>query len=291
LKNIKAHLALFSVALIYGANYTIAKEVLDPGHVKPIGFIALRVIAAFLLFSIVNLFSVKEKIEKSDWKLIFLCAVTGVFVNQISFFTGLKMTTAIHGALILTITPIIVLLAAALLLNESITKTKILGILIGMTGAAYLILAGSSINFKTEQITGDLLILVNAVFYGFYLVLVRKLMTKYHPFTILSRVFFLGLLMVLPFGWSELQEVEWNNFSTEIWAAVAYVMFFTSFVAYLLNAFALQRVTASIAGIYIYLQPIIASAISIYFAKDVMTPDKLISAALIFTGVYLVSKK
>ena len=291
MKNIKAHLALFTVALIYGANYTIAKEVLDPGYVKPIGFITLRAGAGFVLFTLISVFFIKEKIKKSDWKLVFLCALFGVFINQVSFFVGLKMTTAIHASLIMTITPIIVLITAAVLLKESITKTKILGILIGMSGAAYLILSGGSIDFQSKQITGDLLVLLNSSSYGMYIVLVRKLMADYHPFTILSRVFMLGFLMVLPFGWGDLQAIEWSNFSTGIWAAIAYVLIFTTFFAYLLNAFALKRLTATVASVYIYLQPIIAATIAISFAKDVLTTEKLISATLIFTGVYLVSKK
>lgn len=291
LKNIKAHIALFTVALIYGANYTVAKEVLDPGHIKPIGFIALRITTGMVLFGFIATFFIKEKIKKEDWKLVALCALFGVVINQLCFFWGLKMTTAIHSALLLTVTPIIVLIASAILLREAITSRKTIGILIGMAGAAFLILSGKSIGFHSEQITGDLFILINSVSYGLYLVLVKKLMKTYHPFTILSRMFAFGFLIVLPLGWSDLQAVEWSSFSENIWLAVGYVLLLTTFLNYLLNATALKTVSATVAGIYIYLQPIVATLISIGFAKDVMSADKLISAVLIFTGVYLVSQK
>lgn len=291
LKNIKAHIALFAVALIYGANYTIAKEVLDPGHIKPIGFITLRITTGMVLFGLITTFFIKEKIKKEDWKLVILCALFGAVINQLCFFIGLEKTTAIHGALLLTVTPIIVLIASAILLREAITFRKTIGILIGMAGAAFLILSGKSISFHSEQIKGDLFVFINSVSYGLYLVLVRKLMKTYHPFTILSRMFAIGFLVVLPLGWSDLQEVEWSSFSGKIWLAVGYVLFFTTFLTYLLNATALKTVPATVAGIYIYLQPIIATLISVSFAKDVMSADKLISAILIFTGVYLVSKK
>lgn len=288
---LKAHLALLCVAFIYGANYTIAKEVLDPGHVKPVGFIVLRAGSGMLLFGILSLFFIKEKVQKSDWGLIFLCALFGIVINQVSFFMGLEKTTAIHASLILTITPIIVLIASAILLREAITKTKVLGILIGLSGAAYLIASGKNIDFSSDQIFGDLLVLLNSTSYGLYLVLVRKLMKRYNPITILSRLFFFGFLILLPLGWNDLQIAEWSSFSGNIWLAIIYVLIFTTCFAYLLNAYALKRVTATVAGIYIYLQPIIAAGIAIAFAKDVMTPEKLISAVLIFTGVYLVSKK
>ncbi len=291
MKNFTAHLALFSVALIYGANYTIAKEVLDPGFVKPIGFILLRATAGLVLFNLVRYLYVNEKIDSEDWKLIILCAFFGVFANQVPFFIGLKMTTAINASLLLTSTPIIVLVGGAILLKESITLKKAVGIILGLIGAIYLILNGNSVSLKSEQLMGDLLVFLNAVSYAFYLVLVRKLMAKYNPITILSRLYIFGFLMVLPFGFQDVAEINWNNFSTGIWAAVAYVLIFTTFFAYLLNAFALKKVPAAIVGIYIYLQPIIASAIAISYGKDYLTIDKVIAAIFIFTGVFLVSRK
>ena len=291
MKKISAHLALFSVALIYGANYTIAKEVLDPGYVKPIGFILLRSIAGVFLFNFMRVVFINEKVEKQDWKLIALCAFLGVFANQIPFFLGLKLTTAINASLLLTITPIVVLVAGAFILKEKITWTKALGILIGLTGAAYLILYGESVSFSKDQLIGDLLVFLNSVSYGLYLVFVRKLMAKYDPITILSRMYIFGFFMVLPFGYHEVSIIKWSEFSSDIWLSISYVLVFTTFLAYLLNAFALKRVSATIVSIYIYLQPILASAIAISLGKDYLTVDKVIAATLIFTGVFLVSKK
>lgn len=291
MKKISAHLALLSVALIYGANYTIAKEVLDPGYVKPIGFILLRSVAGVILFNLVRFAFVNEKVEKQDWKLIALCAFLGVFANQVPFFLGLKLTTAINASLLLTITPIIVLIAGAIILKEKITWSKALGILVGLTGAAYLILYAEAVSFSQDQLIGDLLVFLNSVSYGLYLVFVRKLMAKYSPITVLSRMYIFGFFMVLPFGYSEVAAVQWSELPTGIWLAVSYVLVFTTFLAYLLNAFALKRVSATIVSIYIYLQPILASAIAISYGKDYLTVDKVIAAALIFTGVFLVSKK
>ncbi len=291
MKNIKPHLALFAVALIYGANYTIAKEVLDPGHVQPIGFIGLRAGAGMILFWMVQYFAKSEKIKKEDWKLLVLCAFLGVFTNQILFFIGLKWTSAIHASLIITGIPIAVMISAALILREKITRLKILGIIIGIIGATYLITSGKSLNFESSQILGDLCVLGNTISYGLYLVLVRRLMLTYHPFTVLRWVFTFGFLMVIPFAIPDLIQVNWSSLSGNIWAAIGYVLIFTTFLTYLLNAYALKRTTATVVGMYVYLQPIIATTIAIGFAKDVLTTPKVIAAILIFTGVWLVNKK
>ena len=286
---LKAHIALSLVALIYGANYTIAKVVLDDGYIQPLGFILMRALSGFILFSLIHQFFIKEKIEKKDIGKLILCGLFGVAVNQMFFFMGLKLTTPINASLIMTTCPIVVLIASAIILKERITPKKILGIIIGATGAIVLIAYGQEVQLQKSQMLGDLMILINSTSYGIYLVLVRSLMKKYHPFTIIKWVFSIGVVFVFPFGIKQLSVVEWSSFSPGIWIAVSFVLLFTTFLAYLFNAFALKTVQASTASIYIYLQPLIASIIAILVGGDQLVPIKLISGLFIFIGVYLVS--
>lgn len=288
---IKAHIALFSVALIYGANYTIAKEVLDNEHIKPIGFILMRVITGLVLFSIIHTLYIKEKVEKKDFIRLMLCGLFGVAINQTFFFSGLKLTTPINASLIMTTTPILVLIASSIMIGERVTLRKILGIIVGCSGAVILILNGEKINFGKEQILGDLMIFINATSYGIYLVIVKSLMKKYNPITVVKWVFVFGTLFVLPFGVGELSEVKWASFDTSIWLAIVYVLLFTTFLAYLFNTYALKIVNPSVVSIYIYLQPLLATTIALIFAKDNLAIIKVISGILIFVGVYLVSSQ
>jgi len=91
----KAHLALLSVALIYGANYTIAKNVLDQNYLESNGFILLRVISGFVLFHLVHVFFVREKVERKDIGLLALCGLFGIAMNQLFFFKGLGSSICI----------------------------------------------------------------------------------------------------------------------------------------------------------------------------------------------------
>ncbi len=288
---IKAHIALFLVALIYGANYTIAKEVLDNDHIKPIGFILMRVIIGLILFTAIHTFYIKEKVDKKDLLRLMLCGLFGVAINQTFFFSGLKLTTPINASLIMTTTPILVLIASSIMIGEKITPRKILGIIAGCSGAILLILNGRTISFEKEQVLGDLLIFINASSYGIYLVIVKSLMLKYNPITVVKWVFIFGTLFVFPFGIGELSEVRWNTFDTSIWLAIIYVLVCTTFLAYLLNAYALKTVNPSVVSIYIYLQPLLATTIALIFAKDNLVAVKVFSGILIFVGVYLVSSQ
>lgn len=289
-KVLKAHIALFLVALIYGANYSIAKVVLDDGYMGPLGFILLRVATGVLLFTLLHRFWIREKIDRADWWRLMLCGLFGVAINQMFFFMGLKLTQPIHASLLMTTTPILVLIISSLLIGERITSRKVAGVILGAVGAILLLTQDSEVEWNRSGLLGDLMVLVNATSYGLYLVLVRKLMLRYNPITVVRWVFTFGLLYVFPFGFGELNSVDWASFSKWIWLAVLYVLLFTTFFTYLFNAYALTVVSPSIVSFYIYLQPLLAATIALLMGQDQLDWLKGASAAMIFTGVYLVSK-
>lgn len=286
----KVHGALTLVGLIYGANYSIAKEVM-PQYIQPFGFTLLRISAATLLFWLYHFWKGPEKVDlKKNLPRLLLCAALGVTANQLFFLKGLNLTTPINAALIMTITPVLVLLASAVLLKERITLKKSIGISMGLTGAVLIVLQQSP-NAANGGILGDILILLNAASYGIYLVLVKPLMQHYRAATIIKWVFLFGFFMVLPFGWQEFSSTNWSVIPLPIWLAIIYVLVFTTFVAYLLNAWTLRYVNSSVVGIYIYLQPVFATLVATLWGQDQLTPQKLLYSLLIFAGVYLVSRK
>lgn len=287
---IRAHLALFMVALIYGGNYSIAKLVLETGYLQPRAFILLRVLAGITFFTVLHFIAIREKIERADLLRLALCGLFGVAINQLFFFMGLQLTKPINASLIMTTTPILVLIISALLIRERITARKIIGILTGATGAVLLVGAGRQISFDASGFLGDLMIFINASSYGIYLVIVKKMMLKYHPFTVLRWAFTFGLFLVFPFGIQELTQAQWSAFYPTLWWSLAYVLIATTILAYLLNGLALQVVNPSTASIYIYLQPVLAAFIAILLRQDQLDGIKLISALLIFAGVFLVSR-
>ncbi len=287
---LRAHFALFLVALIYGGNYSIAKVVMDGGHLTPLPFILLRVTCGTVLFWLFHAIFIRERIRRADLGRLALCGLFGVSLNQMFFFTGLDLTTPIDASLMMTTTPILVLIISALVLGESITWKKIVGIVLGASGAAFLIGYGQAIRFDREVAIGNLFILLNASFFGIYLVLVKQLMRRYQALTVVKWVFTFGLLLVIPFGWSGLMEAEWQRFDLPVWGSIAYVLLGTTFLAYLLNALALKVVNPSVVSIYIYLQPLLATGFALLMDKDTLDPVKVASGAAIFAGVYLVSR-
>jgi drug/metabolite transporter (DMT)-like permease len=289
-KNLLAHLALFGANLIYGINYTVAKDVM-PTYIEPLGFIFIRVSGALVLFWLCYKFFFYEKVAKKDIPLLALCALFGVAINQMLFFEGLNLTTPINAAVIMVVNPILVLIFAGFMSTETLSKRKWLGIGVGAIGALTLITNGGNINLSQEHFYGNTLVFINATSYAIYLVLVKSLMKKYKPITVISWVFLFGLLFVSPFGWSEFQSIEWSTMPTIIMWEVGYVVICTTFLAYLFNIYGLKTLNPSNVSTYIYLQPVLASIVAVIASSDELDFIKILSAVLICLGVYLVSHK
>ncbi|MCE2786461.1 MAG: DMT family transporter [Bacteroidota bacterium] len=287
---LKVHLSLFIVSLIYAGTFTIAKEVM-PAHVKPSAFILLRVSVAALCIFIFHSVTIKERIsEWTDIKKLFISAMFGVAFNMLLFFKGLSITTPINGAVLMMNTPIFVVVFAAFLLKEKLSIIKISGILIAAAGAIML-MGGSKFNFSTETVLGDILVSLNAIIYAFYLVYAKSLMKKYHPLTVTLWSFFFGLFLVMPFGASDFMNIQWATFTPSIWAAIAFVTVGSTFITYVLNAYALRHASSSLVGSYIYLQPVLAVFIALISGKDALTWVKALDILIIFVGVLLVNQR
>lgn len=285
-----ALIAVFLVQLLYGLNYTFAKFAMNEGFVKPFGFVLLRVLGATILFWILGAFMPKEKIDKNDYKLFLLAAIFGVATNMLLFLKGLELTTPIHASVIITITPIIILLFSSFFLKERVTGLKILGVILGFAGAVILTIYGESNRIGDNVLLGNIMVFINAISYSIYIIIIKKLTVKYHPFTFIKWLFLFGLFLVLPFGYGEMQEIQWHTFTPYAYFSVGFVIVGATFATYLLNPLALVKLKASTVGTFIYLQPVIAGVFAIFMGFDSINVVKIVAMLLIFTGVYLVSK-
>jgi drug/metabolite transporter (DMT)-like permease len=289
-KIILAHLAVIGANVIYGLNYVIAKGIM-PDYLQPRVIILFRVLGAMLVFQLVSLFFPKEKVSRKDmWRLAF-SAVFGIAVNQIMFFEGLNLSTPINASIIMVGTPILVLVFSYFIIGDSISINKLIGIALGAVGASWLILRTGSVTFSSGTFVGNLFILINASSYALFLVLIKPLMKKYSPLTIMKWLFSFGFIYVLPFGVHLALQTDYSGIPFNIWLSVAYVILFTTVLAYFLNNFSLKTISPAINSSYIYLQPFLATMVAIALGKDSLTWTEIIAALFIFTGVYFVSRK
>jgi drug/metabolite transporter (DMT)-like permease len=296
-KTLQSHLALFIVNVLYGASHVLAKGVM-PDYLTPSVFILFRVAGATLLFWLVLSLTKSKPIERKDFPLIALCGLFGVAINQLFFFHGLNLSSAINSGIIMALNPIMVVILSFFLFKERLTSLKITGITLGAVGAILLTLKASS--HVGDSRLGDLFLFLNALSYAIYLVLAKPLMKKYSPIQVITWVFTFGLIFVLLFPptLSELSQTNFQRISTEIWWKIAYVVIGVTFFTYLLTIFGLKYLSATVSSAYIYTQPVMVMLFTFLFAsihwsadyRGSITSEKILYMFVIFTGVYLTSK-
>jgi drug/metabolite transporter (DMT)-like permease len=287
-----AHWALIFTNLFFAINLTAVKHLTNLQLARPFGINLVRVGVSVFLFWVLYLFKpVNTKIEKADRIRLLLCAVTGIAINQLFFLKGLSLTYPIHAALLLLITPILIVFIAAWILKERLGLLKITGLALGISGALVLILAKDSSGNSNNVVLGDILIIINAISYTIYFILVKPLMLKYNPIVILRWVFTIGLVFVLPFGWVEFTQIPWERYTAIDFTSMGLIVMSGTFLAYLFNLYGIKTLGASIAGFYIYTQPVFAALIAMFFLHEQLSLDKIIAALLIFSGVYLANKQ
>ena len=292
----KAHVALLGANLIYGANYIIAKGIM-PEKINPNAFVFIRLACCVVLFWGIKFLFFKEKVERKDFLRLALCGLLGAAANMLFFFHGINLTSPVDASIIMTVTPVIVLIFSFFILKERITKNKLIGITIAGIGAVFLILYGNKAS-GTSSFLGNLFVFLNATCYGLYLVIVKTLMRKYNAVSVISWMFLFGLLFVSPFAINDFTNTDFEAFTTNTYLVIGYVVLFTTFFAYLFNIYALNYVTPSVTSSYIYLQPVISFIMVAMYAyllmKDEYAQDisliKILSCLIVVIGVYIISK-
>jgi len=287
----KAHIAVLSTNLFFAVNFSLVKYI-SPILVKPYAVNILRVGISLILFWLLWVMGgTKPHIKRKHWPRFFLCGLTGIAINQMFFIKGLTYTSAIHASLLILLTPLLITVFAFWALKEKFTIAKALGLALGIGGSVLLILSKEQSSSATNYLFGDMLIVINAISYTIYFIIVKPLMLEYPPLHVIRWVFTFGLIMILPFGWQEFASIPWDKFGWSHFVSILFIVVPGTFLAYFFNIYGIQHLGAGVTGSYIYTQPVFAVLIAVIFFREELTIAKLLSGLMIFLGVFLVSFK
>ncbi len=287
--NLRAHIFLFAAQVIYALNYVIAKDLMK--KINPFGLVCMRILGAGLLFWLSSFIFKQEKIERKDFYRLLAMALFGIAINQTCFIYGLSKTEPVNSAIIMISNPIAVMIFTLIVFKERITGFKILGLLFGFAGAAILLSYKGNFALGSKTLFGDLLTLINSISWAVFIVIAKPMMQKYDTITVMKWIFLFGAVYTTPFLAPYLNDVDFASFTMNIWLALTFVVVATTFLAYLLNTFALKELSPSVVSAYIYVQPFLATLFAYAMGKDEITPVKIVSGVLIISGVYFISKK
>lgn len=276
----------------YGTNVIAVKQI-APHHIQALGISFSRIFFTAILLTMFPLFNgKKERIEKKDYLLLMVAGLLGVTLNQTFSIMGIASTNPIHSSLLIMSTPIIVSVLAAIFLKESFGGNKIIGLLLGLTGAFILIKSrATSGEVHPPTMLGDVLILAGSVCYSTYLILIRKVSKKYSPITILRFVFLFGALFSLPFSLQSFATAEWSAFSGWDWFSILYIVVLGTLAANLLMNWGVQQWGPSKTGSFVYFQPVFGTLGAVLLMGEQFSIGKAIAGLLIVAGVWITSMK
>ena len=258
----------------------------------PMDLLCFRAAGATLLFWILSLFMPKEKVPLNDLWKIFIASMLGLFLTQWSFLKAITMTTSIDTSITNTCTPILTMIVAAIVLKEPITFKKVGGILVSLAGVLILVFNSVGLGGGASETKplGIVLVVVNGLTFALYLGIFRPLISKYNVVTFMKWMFLFTMLVTVPFNVKNLIHIPFGKIESPVAWQIAFVVFFATFVAYFLIPIGQKRLRPTLVSMYNYVQPIIATIISIIIGLDHFTWKKGVAMVLVFTGVWIVNQ-
>ena len=285
-----AHVCILMACVFWGLMSPLGKDAMMNG-VDGICMVSFRVIGGAALFWLTSLFVKKERVPWRDRLLLALAGLFGLVFNQCCFTIGLNITSPINASIVTTSMPIFAMLLAAVILHEPITGKKAVGVMMGCCGAVTLILTSATTKGgQAGDLRGDLLCMAAQLSYALYLSLFNHLVRKYHPITVNKWMFLWAVVEILPFTTPHLMANAWQSVSLTTWWETGFVVFFGTYVSYLLMMVAISTLRPTVVSTYNYMQPVTAVVVSVLTGMAVFKPSQALAMLLVFAGVALVTK-
>lgn len=286
-QGIAPHLALIGVQVMFGTWPIVGKVVLRA--ISSTGLVALRVAGGAIALTLLRgQLGKLRRLPGRDLAWLVFISLLGVVWNQLLYVKGLSLTTAINATLLSTTIPVCTLVISVALGYDRLSIRRVLGIALAAAGVVYLVdpLRG---DFSGQTLIGNLLIVANSLCYGAYIALSKDLFKRYGALNVITWIFVIAALLVVPIGLFDLGSARIETVSPVVWAAVIYTILIPTVAAYYLNAWALARVAPSTVAAYIYLQPLIAFGLAPLVLGERWSVRTVVACLLIFAGVAVVT--
>jgi drug/metabolite transporter (DMT)-like permease len=288
IKKYPGHIALLCVNVFFGLNMAISKDLLNE-TITPVGLNALRFGAGAFAFWLISFFK-WEHVSRKDLFILLLGSVFGLMGNQIFFIQGLSRTSPVDASIISTTVPIITMVLSAFILKEPISWLKVLGVLVGASGAVFLVLSSQGGSDRQSSLPGDLLCLGSALSFSLFLVITKPITQRYSAVTIMKWMFLFAAVFIIPFSLKEITAVNYASMGVEKALLLAFVLICATIIPYLLIPIGQKRLRPTTQSMYNYVQPIVAVGIAIIAGTNSFTAPKGIAAVMVFLGVYIVTR-
>ena len=289
-QKLKGHAAIFLANTIFGLGVPVSKALLD-SWVTPMGYMASRSFFAAIIFWLIACFLPKEHVERKDLMVILFGGLLGFVISQSLTAWALDFTTPVYFSLIAALTPVGVMLMAALFIGEKITWIKVLGVILGIVGALLMLVKGWQAGAGKNDVLGIFLAILSVLTWAIYLIVTRKVSQKYSSVTQMKWVFLISAIVTVPIAMPEFgaQALYSSAVNWEGIAEMAFLVLGATVLGYFLIPVAMKTLHATTVSIYTNLQPIVASMVAIFVGQDFLSWDKIVAAVLVLLSAYIVT--
>lgn len=285
-----AHISIFFACAFWGLMAPLGKDAMTHG-LTGLDMVSFRVAGGALLFWITSFFVPREHVPAKDLLLFVGAAVLGLVTNQCCYTIGLSITSPVNASIVTTSMPIFAMILSAIILKEPITGKKALGVIMGCTGAIILIVTSATAgNAKVGNIFGDLLCMCAQFSFALYLSLFSKLIRRYSVFTVNKLMFTYAAIIILPFTSDHLISLDYAAIPVKTWFETGFVVFFGTYLSYILMMIGQQTLRPTVVSIYNYVQPLVSVTVSILTGIGVFKPSQGLAVILVCLGVWFVTK-
>lgn len=285
-----AHLSMFFASAFWGLMAPLGKDAMTHG-LTGIDMVTFRVTGGALLFWLTSFFLPKEHVPKKDLLMFVGAAIFGLVTNQCCYTIGLSITSPINASIVTTSMPIFAMILAAIILKEPITGKKALGVCLGCSGAVILILTSAvASNAKVGDLRGDLLCMCAQLSFALYLSMFSPLIKRYSVFTVNKWMFTFATLLILPFTCGHVAAIDFVNVPGKTWLETGFVVFFGTYISYILMMIGQHTLRPTVVSIYNYVQPLVSVTVTILTGIGVFKPSQGLAVILVCLGVWLVTK-
>lgn len=280
---------MLGAEFMWGVSAPLGKVILA-GGVTPLMLTDCRMVGAAALFWVLSLFTGRERVEGRDLLLMFFASLFGIVLNQGLFLFGLGLTSPVNASIITTSSPIITMVLAAVFLGEPVSRLKVGGVFLGALGALILIARGGGSGDAEGSPLGDVLVVAAQLSFSCYLVLFKRLTSRYSPVTLMKWMFTYASVCVIPFSYNEWACAGLGDVGSDAWWGVAAFVVGPTFVSYLLLPVGQRFLRPTVTAMYNYVQPIVATLAAVWMGVGGFSVLKGVAVVLVFCGVGMVTR-
>ena len=282
-----AHIALLGCNIVWACDYPFYNLLLGK-YIEPLAMVTASLVVAALLSWVPRLWEEREQIERRDWGIIFIAALLMGVVRKVMMMFGLSLTSPIDGAIIATLSPLLVLVVSVAAGIDRLSVRKVVGLIVGMAGAVAVIVTSGSAHHEKSGLVGNLMMICSATVTALYMVFFKRLVAKYRITTLLRAIYTISAIVIFPIGIESVIKSDFTDMNTHLWLAAAFVLIVPTYLPNLLLNYSLKFVQPTVSSTYTYIQPVLAVTLSVAMGLDVLHIDTALFALLLFVGVGLV---